>query len=222
MVLALLVTPATTRAHEAGLSRGDYRVDAAIVTAELSLARAEILALIPGADADADGLLGEFELLAIDAPLRRELAAGLAVFAGTTPCPGTIARIAFVEEDGLRCDARFTCPTAPLAAFTLRWPLLARLGPGHRHLAQVVFAAVLGAPEPAPIDVVVHARRSALTFRRPTAGVPVAALLPAPPSPPPPAATPPSPRVRGPWLWIALASLAAAALGLRAWRRPPA
>ncbi len=222
MVLALVLVPTVTRAHEAGLSRGSYRVDAAIVTAELSLARAEILALLPGADTDADGVLGEFELLAIDAPLRRELATGLAVLAGPAPCPGTITRIAFVEEDGLRCDARFTCPAAPLAAFTLRWPLLARLGPGHRHLAQVVFAAGPGEPEPGPIDVVVHARRSALTFRRPTADAPATTLPPAPPSPRPPAASPPAPRVPDPWLWIALALLAAGALAWRARHRPRA
>jgi len=221
-VLALLVVPTSARAHEAGLSRGIYRVDAAIVTAELSLARAEILALIPGADADADGVLGEFELLAIDAPLRRQLAAGLAVLGGATPCPGAIERVVFVEDDGLRCEARFTCPAAPpLPTVTLRWPLLAHLGPGHRHLAQVVFAAGPGEPEPQPIDVVVHARRSALTFRRPTPGVPDAPQAAAPRSPAQPAATPPAPRVPNVWLWIALASLAAAALGLRAWRREP-
>lgn len=219
--------PTRARAHEAGLSRGDYRVDAAIVTAKLSLARAEIVALIPGADADADGALGEFELLAIDAPLRRELAAGLVVLAGAAACPGVIERIAFVEEDGLRCDARFTCAAAPLPAVTLRWPVLARLGPGHRHLAQVVFAAGPGEPQPQPIDVVVHARRGALTFRRPTSAVPEAAP-PAPPrSPAQPAATPPVPRAPGPWLWIALVSLSAAALAAaalvrRARRRPPA
>ena len=211
--------PTLARAHEAGLSRGDYRVDAAIVTAQLSLARAEILALIPGADADGDGALGEFELLAIDAHLRRELAAGLVVLAGAAACPGVIERVTFVEKDGLRCDARFTCAAAPLPAVTLRWPVLARLGPGHRHLAQVVFVAGPGDPEPEPIDVVVHARRGALTFRRPTSAGPDAPRPPPPRSPAQPTATPPAPRAPGPWLWIALVSLAAAALGLRAWRR---
>ena len=214
-----IVVPRATHAHEAGLSRGQYRVDASVVTAELSLARAEVLAWIPGADADGDGELGEFELLAIDDVLRRALAAGLLVSAGPAPCPATVERVVFVEDDGLRCDLRFTCPAAaPLPAVTLRWPLLASLGPAHRHLAQVQF--VEGAHAPEPIDVVVHARRGALTFRRPTLRSAVTPSAVAPPTPGPPAGPPPAPRAPRPWIWIALALLGGAALGLRAWRRP--
>jgi hypothetical protein len=202
---ALLLLAAPARAHEAGLSRGDYRIDGARLTSELVFARRELAELIPGADIDRSGDLDEFELLTIDAALRAELAAGLRVAAGATGCPGAVTRVAFYEDDGLAITARHDCPHA-LDVVTLRWPLLARLRTGHRHLARLVFAPTDPEAQPAePIDLVAHARRSALTIRRPTRV--------APPSPPGPAATPVAPAVPArPRVWPALATLAALAL----------
>lgn len=209
LLLTIFGLAAPAHAHEAGLSRGDYQVTAAIVTAELVFARAELTALVP--NAAPDGPLGEFELLAIDAALRRELADGLRVTAGDRPCPGVITRLGFVEEDGLKFTARFECPAA-LAAVTLRWPLLARLGPVHRHLGQLRFIAADPLVEPEPIDFVAHARRSALTIRRPEP--PRAAARQAPPIMTPALPTTPA-WPTGP-LIAALAALALAALALRA------
>ncbi|MBK9755239.1 MAG: hypothetical protein IPO88_17390 [Nannocystis sp.] len=143
----LLLAPPPARAHQPGLSRGEYRVDGSTLTAELVFARRELAALVPGADADADGTLDEFELLAVDLALRKQLLAGFHVHAGPDECSGTVTRIVFVEEDGLQIDTRHACPGATLPAVTLRWPLLVRLGPAHRHLGRIVFAA-----KPVPED----------------------------------------------------------------------
>ena len=216
-LLALLVAvplAAPAHAHEAGLSRGDYQVTGASVTAELVFARDVLTALVPQSSAT-DGPPGEFELLAIDAALRRELADALRVTAGAEPCPGVITRLTFVEEDGLKFSARFECPAA-LAAVTLRWPLLARLGPVHRHLGQLRFTATgPDAPalvEPEPIDFVAHARRSALTIRRPEPPPRAAAPRPSPPVTPARSTAPAWPTGL---LITALAALALAALALR-------
>ena len=146
----LLLAPAPARAHQPGLSRGEYRVDGGTVTAELVFARRELAPLVPGADADADGTLDEFELLAVDLALRQQLLASFHVLAGPDACAGAVTRIVFVEEDGLQVDTRHACPAAPLAAVTLRWPLLARLGPAHRHLGRIVFATAQPVPKDSP------------------------------------------------------------------------
>ena len=215
-LLLLLLVPRPTHAHEPGLSRGEYRVTDRAVTSELVFARREILAqLLPTADADRDGQLGEFELLAVEADLRQQILAGMQVASGPAPCPGAITRVVFVEEDGLQIDARHDCPAGPLVAVTLRWPLLARLGPGHRHLGRLVYTGPEGhVPEDIPaIDFVAHARRSALTIKRPT---PTAAPAPAPaptvPTAPPPA--PPVPAAPAPWPWLAAFAAALVALAL--------
>ena len=122
LLLALLLAPATARAHEPGLSRGEYRVaDDGVVTSQLVFARRELAErILPGADTDGDGQLGEFELLAVDAELRRQLLAGLELSAGPDRCDGAVTRVAFVEEDGLQVELRHTCPRPPLPALTLR------------------------------------------------------------------------------------------------------
>lgn len=219
LLASLLLGPASAWAHEPGLSRGEYRVDGSTVTSELVFARRELTPLLPAADADGDGQLGEFELLAVDAELRQRLLAGIQVAAGPDPCPGVITRVVFVEEDGLQIDARHSCPHGPLAAVTLRWPLLARLSPGHRHLGRLVFASPEGhVPEDIPaIDIVAHARRSAWTIRRPSGAatsprVPALAV----PVPPPPTPTVPT---RWPWLLGFAAALVALALSRALHRR---
>jgi len=225
-VLALvLLAPIAVRGHEAGLSRGEYRVDGDTVHSELMFARRELADLVPTADADHDGELTEFELLAIDAALREQLLAGLQVSvpdppAAPLPCPGAITRLVFVEEDGLQVDARHVCPRDPIAAVTLRWPLLARLGPGHRHLGRLVFTGPEGhVPEDSPeIDLVAHARRSALTIRRPTAAA--SARAPAPEAPTPPLPAPSVPARPTPWPWLAaFAAVLLALVLLRSLRR---
>lgn len=217
LALAVLLVVPAARAHQPGLSRLDLRVGAPRITAELVFARPELIALVPGADADRSGQLDEVELLAIEAPLGDALLGGIELAVDGAACPGAIDRIAFVEEDGLAVSAGFACPprAGPPDAVSLRLPLIARLAAGHRVLGRAVFADMSQGPGSSaqPLDFVAHRRRSALTIRRPTAApepAPAPALAPAPA----PAAAPPPPAPRWPWLL-----LAAAPLGLWAFRR---
>ncbi len=223
-VLALLLLAAPARAHEAGLSRGDYRIDGARLTSDLVFARRELAELIPGADVDRSGDLDEFELLAVDPSLRAELTAGMRVSAGALDCPGVVNRLAFYEDDGLLVTARHDCPRS-LDAITLRWPLLARLRPGHRHLGRLVYAPKdPGAPDLEPIEFVAHARRSALTIRRPSAPTSAAPTSVSAAPPPVPAADPEPPPIPAPPRLaplFALLAVLALALLLRMRRRSP-
>lgn len=167
-------------AHAPGLSQGGYRVDGRRVHVDIVLARGEAAQVVPGVDADRDGAISEIELLQVQEALAAALSAGVEIRDGAAACPGAVDRVTFVEEDGLAFAADFTCPEGqPLAALTVRLPVLARLASGHRHVGQVWFvgAAAAAAAQPLesaaarrgePVDFVMHRRRAALTIRRPT------------------------------------------------------
>lgn len=205
---ALAFTPASVRAHTAGLSRADLRVLPQRIAVDLVFARPEIAGLVPGADADRSGQLDELELLSLEAPLSAAVLDGLTITADDLACAGAIDRIAFVEEDGLSIAASFTCPRARPAALTVRIPLLARLAPGHRVVGRLVFADMSSETEPPALDFVAHRRRSALTFTRPSAPVPAPAPALAPVPAPPLAPAPATPR----WPWLAVPAGLALAL----------
>lgn len=200
LVAACLIA-APAAAHQAGVSQGEYTIEGSTVRAELMFARGEIARLVPDADADRDRVFGEFELLAAKPALTAALAAGVAV-AAPGPCAATLERVDFVEEDGLAAAAVFTCPSGQVDALTLRLPLLRTLEPGHRHVARARFVG----SEP-PLDFVMHARRSALQLRRPTAPAPPASAAPEPPA-----------ASRAPTL-AALAIAGLLGAGALAWRR---
>jgi hypothetical protein len=223
-LLALVSAPGAAAAHQAGLSQGTYRVDGRVVGVDLVFARGEAAQLVAHADADRDGALSEVELLQIEGALSAALLAGVVITAGRDACTGEARQVGFVEEDGLSFAAAFTCPAGqPLAAVTVRLPLLERLGGGHRHLGQVRFTGASAAPPGQPVDFVAHRRRGALTIRRPTPPspaapsreVPVAVHVEAPAEP-----APASPRWR---VWAGMAGLfglaGLVALRLRARRR---
>lgn len=217
--MATLCVPLGAGAHQRGLSRAELRVGgageaAARIAVDLVFARPEIVELVPGADADRSGQLDEIELLSIETLLSEQVQKGIEIEVEGRACAGAVDRIAFVEEDGLAVAAGFTCPApaAPLAAFTVRLPLLARLAPGHRLLGQVVFEDMPPGPDRPVLDFVAHRRRSALTVRRPE---PASAPAPAPaPDPAPVAASVAAPPPERPaWSWLVVT---AAPLGLGA------
>lgn len=202
LALAALLAGAPAHAHQPGLSRLDLRIGAPRIGAELVFARAELAALVPGADADRSGQLDEIELLSIEGRLGDAVLAGLELAADDTACAAAIDRIAFVEEDGLAVTVGFTCAATPPAAVTVRLPLLERLAAGHRALTQAVFTDMSQGPGSSaePLDFVLTRRKPARTLRRPT---------PAPASEPAraPAPTPAPPPARWPWLLLALLAL---------------
>lgn len=214
--LALLLGlggPAVARAHQRGLSRAELRITGERIVAELVFARPEIVELVPGADADRSGQLDELELLSVETLLSEQVLEGIRFSAGDLACTGAVERITFVEEDGLAVAAGFTCP-GPIAAFTVRLPLLARLAPGHRLLGHVVFQDMSSETAIPELDFVAHRRRSALTIRKPD---------PTAPAPPPPVPTvapdaAPTP-ARLPWLGLLVVPLGLALVFLLRRRR---
>src|SRR3954471_7439523 len=60
LLVVLVAVPA--RAHEVGLSRGEYAAVGATVTAQLTFARRDVLTLVAGLDADHDGTLSASEI----------------------------------------------------------------------------------------------------------------------------------------------------------------
>lgn len=192
-----MLAGAPAHAHQPGLSRLDLRIGAPRVGAELTFARAELAALVPGADADRSGQLDEIELLSIEGRLGDAVLAGLELTADGTACAAAIDRIAFVEEDGLAVTVGFTCAATPPGAVTVGLPLLERLAAGHRALAQAVFTDMSQGPGSSaePLDFVLTRRKPARTIRRPTPAIEPARA---------PAPTPAPPPARWPWLLLAL------------------
>lgn len=151
-----LLAAGPARAHQVGLSRGEYRVHGAEVEAQLTFARAELLTLTPELDTTADGALDEAELAAGVPLLQARVIAATELVADAQPCVGTLTRAWPTEADGAQLTARYTCPAAP-QTLTLQWPLLDTLGFGHRHLATVLQGDVPAA------DLVLHRRAPAAT-----------------------------------------------------------
>src|SRR5260221_8520397 len=135
MVLAVLA-PRTLYAHAVGISRGEYELRGATVTAALLFAGPEIVTAVPELDADHDGSLSDRELRAGWPALDEAIAGGVEISASAGRCAGRLIDAAMTEEDGLRIRAEYHCAAdpAPLAV-TLRF--LDLLSHGHRHLATV-------------------------------------------------------------------------------------
>jgi len=140
LLVLLLLRAAPAHAHAVGVSRGEYRAEGAGVRADVVFARTELLAAFPGADI---GALATW--------LRR----GIVVTTPAGPCDGDGVATP-TEQDGVELTAVYRCP-GPVAAFSLRLPLLAELSLGHRHLVTATSGSetvhgVLFAAEPA-LDV---------------------------------------------------------------------
>ncbi|MBI1944349.1 MAG: HupE/UreJ family protein [Deltaproteobacteria bacterium] len=116
MLPLVLLGALTLPAHQAGISRGTWTLDGAVVEAELVLQRAESTAV------------------------REVVPSGLVVTVDGALCTPALLGDGAVEEDGHAWRLRFSCPregrvTVELAA------LLARSSVGHRHLGRAITAA---------------------------------------------------------------------------------
>lgn len=156
VLLGLLAfVPRRAEAHTLGLSRSEWRFDAAELTARISLARADALALAPSADADGDGLISESEAAA-EGVARRTVEDRLRVDAGGVPCTLENATLELEEDDGARFTARYACGpgerSADLGAF------LSVLATGHRQ------AAFVHDSEGAPREALLHVGASTLAL----------------------------------------------------------
>lgn len=142
------LVPRRAEAHTLGLSRSEWSFDAARLTARMSLARADALALASSADADGDGLLSASEAAA-DGVARRAVEERLRIDAGGVPCVLDDATLELEEEDGARLTARYSCGAGERSADLSG--LFASLARGHRQ------AAFVQAPEGVPREALLHA-----------------------------------------------------------------
>ena len=154
LFLSLVARPA--RAHEVGLSRGEYAVSGASVTAQLTFARRDVIALVAGLDADHDGALTAAEVERDRDALVGAVVGRLRVRGDSAACSGELAEARLAEDDGVFLRAVYRCP-APPGAVNIEVGLLEDLPFGHRHLAH--FAGASG-----PSDAVLYLRNRSFSF----------------------------------------------------------
>lgn len=133
LTLGVALTPA--RAHQLGLSRGEYQIDGAVVRTALTFARGELATAVDGVDRDRNGRLEQAELDAAKPLLERRVIEAVRIDGDAKACPGRLEEAVLVEEDGLTVSGRYDCGEAPAQlAFDLS-RMLDGLIEGHRHVA---------------------------------------------------------------------------------------
>jgi len=160
-VLLVVLAARPARAHEVGLSRGEYAARGASVTAQITFARRDVITLVAGLDADHDGTLTAAELERDRDAIAGAIVGRLHVRGDGAACPGELAEARLAEEDGVSFQAIYRCP-APPRAVDIEVALLEDLPFGHRHLAH--FAGASG-----PSDAVLYLRNRSFSFE-PTPG----------------------------------------------------
>lgn len=131
----LVLLPRVAHAHQVGLSRGEYKIDGATITAEIVFARREVLSLVRSMDEDGDGAISPTEIQHAREALGRAVVDRVSVRAGEGVCPGTLDDAFLVEEDGFSLRIVYRCP-APPRAVRVRLDVLDELPYGHRHVAR--------------------------------------------------------------------------------------
>ena len=150
------LAPRAARAHEVGLSRGEYAASGATVTAQLTFARRDVLTLVAGLDADHDGALTAAELAQDRDAVNGALVGRIKVVGDGVACPGELDDARLTEDDGVTLRATYRCATAPLSVH-VDVGVISELPMGHRHLAH--FAGASG-----PSDAVISVRNRSFSF----------------------------------------------------------
>lgn len=143
-------------AHEVGLSRGEYAAAGAVVTAQLTFARRDVIALVAGLDADHDDTLTEAEIARDRGAFAGAVVGRIKVRGDGAACPGALDEVRLAEEDGVTLRASYRCAVVPRDV-DLDIGLLADLPFGHRHLAH--FPGATG-----PSDAVLTQRNRTFAF----------------------------------------------------------
>ncbi len=160
VVVALaLLWQGSARAHEVGLSRGDYTARVDSMTIVLALSHRDALALLPGVDADGDGKLAAVELEAFAARDASKLAGLVSVSREAGSCRVGLAELR-PDQDGVAIE--LTADDCRGGAFVAELGgLFAALPSGHRH------AALLHAPDGATSDALLYAGAADLVIAAP-------------------------------------------------------
>ena len=141
---ALLALSLPAAAHKVGISRGEYRAEGSSLYAQITFARPEILATMPGLDANGDGVLSNVEVDSGHDLLASTLIQGLEVCSAKGRCRGQLEQAEMTTNDGLALRMSYHCDDAP-TTFHLRLALLSSLSVGHRHLAAIATGVNSGA-----------------------------------------------------------------------------
>jgi hypothetical protein len=139
LAMAVLSMEGLARAHAIGLSRGSYSMTGTRVRAEIVLARAEAVALIPSLDPEHRGVLSDDAVRLGRPALVAAIVEKTKVTAGSAPCPGSLQSATLTEADGITLSADFDCPSGSTSAH-VELGFIDGLSPGHRHEASIVSA----------------------------------------------------------------------------------
>ncbi|MCS6899392.1 MAG: HupE/UreJ family protein [Myxococcales bacterium] len=126
----------TAEAHQAGLSRGIYRVERLRLVSEMTFQNGELAAAIPEADVNRDGTLSEEELRAAHPHIESLLVRHLEVRGDDRACPGALSSARLVEGDGIEVRTYHECAAEP-RSWTVELGYLERLSRGHRQLSSL-------------------------------------------------------------------------------------
>jgi hydrogenase/urease accessory protein HupE len=154
--------PASALAHEVGLSRGEYTLQGATVTAELTFAQREVAWLAPELDADHDEVLSAAELQRGATALTRSVVERIVVEGDGKACLGKLASAGPVEGDGAHLSLIFACD-APPREVRFDLPLLEELPYGHRHIFRSGEGAAL-------TESILYRKRRSIQVLSPPAG----------------------------------------------------
>jgi hydrogenase/urease accessory protein HupE len=144
LAICLLLMALPAAAHKVGISRGEYQAEGSSLHADITFARPELAAAVPGLDANDDGALSDTEVSNGRGLLASTMIDGLEVSSPKGRCSGELEQAELTAYDGLAVHMLYRCPDAP-RAFHLRLSLLSSLSVGHRHLAAVNTGANAGA-----------------------------------------------------------------------------
>lgn len=134
-LVASLSGLAAAQAHSVGISRGDYRVVGAQITATIGFARAELALGLPELEA-AEGNAGLDE--ATTRAVQTWILARLRMVADGRACEGQAKRVEQSENDGITVSLVFDCAHPPVLLDT-EADFVGSLSSGHRHLAHFSF-----------------------------------------------------------------------------------
>lgn len=135
-VALTVVTVTTARAHTVGMSKGEYRIQGAGVSASLVFARQELIDAVTILDANRDGAISVSELAAARAGIDATIARQLEIRNPSGPCMAALGDLALTEQDGIVIQLAFRC-LGDASPISVRAAFVGALSEGHRHLATV-------------------------------------------------------------------------------------